>query len=68
MVASATGFQQTPYMNFLEDMYQVLPYYNMYLSLDDDLTEEQWSYVTEMNLISYDRICGKRYSCGELSR
>lgn len=55
-------------MNFLEDMYQVLPYYNMYLSLDDDLTEEQWSYVTEMNLISYDRICGKRYSCGELSR
>lgn len=68
VVASATGFQQTPYMNFLEDMYQVLPYYNMYLSLDDDLTEEQWSYVTEMNLISYDRICGKRYSCGELSR
>ena len=62
-VAVATGFQQTPYMNFLEEMYGVLPYYNAYFSMYDDLTKEQRSYASKMGLISYDRICGKHYSC-----
>lgn len=61
-VAAATGFQQTPYMNFLEDSYKRLPYYNPYLLMDDTLTEEQKAYVRKMALVSYDRICGKNYS------
>ena len=31
--------------------------------MDSDLTEEQRSYIRKMERISYDRICGKRYSC-----
>ena len=62
-VTAATGFRQTPYMNFLEEMYGILPYYNACLSMDSDLTEEQRSYIRKMERISYDRICGKRYSC-----
>lgn len=62
-VAVSTGFQQTAYMHFLEDMYDTLPYYNICLGMDEDLTAEQRDYVKKMNLISYDRICGKRYSC-----
>jgi hypothetical protein len=61
-VAASTGFQQTPYMQYLADAMSVLPIYNVELHMDDTLTEEQQEIVNCWNLIAYDRILGKDYS------
>lgn len=59
-VALATGFGRTPYMNFLLDFYDLMPYYNVRLMLD--VTDEAQSYIDAIKLITYDRTSGKRYS------
>ena len=59
-VAVSTGFQQTAYMQWLEDVYQTLPIYNYRLNMT--LNEEQGNLAQALELIAYDRVNGKKYS------
>ncbi len=59
-VALATGFHRTAYMNLLLDFYRVTPKYNVRLQLE--ATEDIEKYAGYMEMITYDRICGKNYS------
>jgi phosphoglycerol transferase MdoB-like AlkP superfamily enzyme len=61
-VAASTGFQQTPYMQYLADAMETLPIYNVELNMDSTLTEEQSEIVSCWKLIAYDRLLGKDYS------
>lgn len=61
-VAASTGFQQTPYMEFLADAMQVLPIYSAELHMDNSLTRQQAEITNAWKLIAYDRLLGKGYS------
>jgi phosphoglycerol transferase MdoB-like AlkP superfamily enzyme len=61
-VAASTGFQQTPYMQYLADAIDTLPIYNTELNMDDTLTEAQAEIAACWKLIAYDRLLGKGYS------
>lgn len=61
-VAAATGFQQTPYMEYLADCKKILPIYNVELYMEDTLTETQSEIINCWKLIAYDRLLGKDYS------
>lgn len=61
-VAVSTGFQQTPYMEYLADAMEILPIYNVELHMDDMLTEEQKEITAFWKLIAYDRLLGEDYS------
>lgn len=60
-VAISTGFQQTAYMEWLEDVYKTLPIYNYRLNMTN-LTDEQWHLAEALELLAYDRIKGEKYS------
>lgn len=59
-IAKATGMEFTPYMELLSEFYDVAPYYNVRLLLEE--TSEIRPYVKAMELITYDRIMGKGWS------
>jgi hypothetical protein len=61
-VAASTGFQQTPYMQYLADAMDTLPIYNTELNMDDTLTDAQAEITACWKLIAYDRLLGKGYS------
>ena len=61
-VAASTGFNQTPYMQYLSDKIKTLPIYNVELNMDWTLNQEQLDIVHEWELIGYDQLLGKRYS------
>lgn len=54
------GCQQTPYMQLLADFYQTTPFYNTVLNLPK--TDSISFYTRAMELITYDRVLGKRWS------
>lgn len=60
-VAVSTGFRQTPYMQWLESVYQTLPVYNYRLNMTA-LTEEQAHIAAALELTAYDRLKGEKYS------
>lgn len=64
-VASATGFQQTAYMQYLSQTMKTLPICSAVLAMDDSLSPHQQEIVKSWQLIAYDRILGKRYSVRE---
>ena len=61
MLADITGTKMTPYMLYLRDKFELLPYYNVRLSFPP-LKNEQSDFINSMRLITYDRVAGKRYS------
>lgn len=61
-VAESTGFQQTTYMQYLSDSIRKLPVFNVELSMEDTLNEEQANIVKSWMLVAYDRMLGKKYS------
>ena len=61
-VAASTGFSQSGYMRLLEDQMQVLPVYNRNLAMEDTLTPAQREIISARQLLTYDRMLGKRYS------
>ena len=61
LLAEMTGTKMTPYMLYLRDNFEFLPYYNVRLSYPY-LKNEQADFINSMKLITYDRVAGKRYS------
>lgn len=59
-VAQATGFHRTAYMNWLSDFYAETPIYNNRLWVE--LSDKGNEYVSALQLLTYDRICGNKYS------
>lgn len=59
-VAKSTGMPPTPYMELLSEFYDVIPYYNVRLLLEE--TAEISPYVKAMELITYDRVMGNGWS------
>lgn len=59
-VALGTGFQRTPYMNFLLDCYYDDPDYNMVVTRYP--SPSAGALFKKMKAISYDRTLGKQYS------
>ena len=59
-VALGTGFQRTPYMNFLLDCYYDDPDYNMVVTRYPAASTS--ALFKKMKVISYDRVIGKQYS------
>lgn len=59
-VAQATGFRRTAYMNFLSDFYAETPIYNNRLWVE--LSDKGKEYVSALELFTYDRVCGSKYS------
>ncbi len=60
LVCNAIGTATTPYMDYLTDNYLDLPYYNVRLGINP--SDEQRSFIKSMELITYDRVAGKKYS------
>ena len=61
LLADITNTKMTPYMLYLRDKFELLPYYNVRLSFPP-LKNEQSDFINSMRLITYDRVAGKRYS------
>ncbi len=59
-IAISTGFTQTSYMRLLSDFYDEIPYYNSRLEIEK--TDQIEKFANAMELITYDRIVGKRWS------
>ena len=59
-IAKATDTYMTPYMNYLLDIFELVPYYNVRLKMT--LSDNEADFINSMKLITYDRIKGKRYS------
>lgn len=60
LIAKATGTKMTPYMNYLADNYESLPYYNVRLNIK--LDEKGKDFINSMKLITFDRLKGNKYS------
>lgn len=60
IIAQMTGFDRTPYMNLLLDMYSRVPYYNNRLWLPE--TEDTTALAEAMQYIAYDRLLGEGWS------
>lgn len=59
-VAQATGFHRTAYMNFLSDFYAEVPIYNNRLWVD--VSDKGKEYISALELFTYDRVSGSKYS------
>ncbi len=60
LMAKIAGTGTTPYMEYLLDNFQSLPYCNVRLQME--LNEPQKEYINSLKLLTYDRVKGKRYS------
>lgn len=60
-LSTLIGSPRTPLMQFLEDYYNVFPYYNVRL-FADVFPDSVWEYTKAHSLITYDRTVGKKYS------
>ena len=58
--AQLCNTEMTPYMKYLSDCCDKVPYYNVRLKLD--LTDDRKKLTESMKYITYDRIRGKKYS------
>lgn len=59
-VYRAVGLPRTPYMEMLADFYRDYPYYNVRLEIPVHSTREP--FLKAMELVTYDRILGRRWS------
>lgn len=59
-VAVSTGFGRTPYMQLLQDFYDIAPAYNVRLGMER--TELIDRFARMMELITYDRVFGHNYT------
>lgn len=60
LLADMTGTKMTPYMQYLRDSFDVMPFYNVRLGAN--ISTEGKDITTAMKLITYDRIKGAEYS------
>ncbi len=59
-VYRAVGLPRTPYMEMLADFYRDYPYYNVRLEIPVHSTRE--NFLKAMELVTYDRVLGHRWS------
>ena len=60
-LSTLIGSPRTPLMQYLEQFYNVFPYYNVRL-FKNLFPEEIWEYVEKHATITYDRVAGNKYS------
>lgn len=60
IAAEMTGFRQTPYMRLLADWFPRVPAYNLRIGFE--VTEDIAAFARMQELITYDRLMGRRWS------
>ncbi len=60
-LSTLIGSPRTPLMQYLEEFYNVFPYYNVRL-FKNLFPDTIWKYVEEHAALTYDRVAGNKYS------